>query len=122
MLLPLLTGCQQPTGDAAAVIAGAMKTVDGVAVQPTDESERPTALLTDASDIYRVCSSRPQRLLPSQVAKQERSTGKASGCCPPNHRSTHQNHFCGTGRTESAPFCFVASRDYYIIALRRILR
>ena len=32
-------------------------------------------MLTDASQIYRVCSSRPQRILPSQGSKTEKFCG-----------------------------------------------
>ena len=121
ILVSLLTGCQQGT-EVAAVIKEATKAETSSCVQPSNESQRQAALITDASDVYRVCSSRPQWLLPSQSAKQERGTGKTSGCQPFHSHRSHQKHFCRTGRTESAPFCFVASRDYYIIALRRILR
>ena len=36
------------------------------------------ATLTDATSLYRVCSSRPQRILPTHVSKTERTVNRLS--------------------------------------------
>ena len=79
------------------------------------------ATLTDATSLYRVCSSRPQRLLPTQGSKTERTT---------NPCSFVRNHIVkplqflhdSRRRQETAPFCLSASCLYYVIALRHIIR
>ena len=81
------------------------------------------ATLTDASQIYRICSSRPQRILPTQGSKTERTTTPFGGLAIRQHNvkplySYHDSR-C---RLETAPFCQSASCDYYVIALRHIIR
>ena len=80
------------------------------------------ATLTDATQLYRVCSSRPQRFVPTQ------GSGSGRTFCPctafVRRYIVKPLHFLHDGRIrlESAPFCTSASRDYYIIALRHIIR
>ena len=81
------------------------------------------ATLTDASQLYRICSSRPQRVLPVQGAKTDRSVNTFGNFAIRQHRvkplySYHDSR-C---RLETAPFCMPASSDYYVIALRHIIR
>ena len=120
-LSPLLTGCSGGTGTTPATID---KMADGesACVQPSSDGSQQAALLTDASDIYRICSQRPQRLIHSQTPNQKRSSGKSNGYVHVNTHSSHKKFFSSQSRMETAPFCFAASRQYYIIALRRILR
>ncbi len=90
--------------------------------QQYDQRQQQEAILADARDSYRVCNTRPQRLLPSQGAKQERTSGKQPCDLHYHKHYSLKRIFGGRARTETAPFSFVVSRDYYIIALRRILR
>lgn len=80
------------------------------------------ATLTDASQIYRICSSRPQRILPSQGSKTERTPTPLAHFAIRQH---HTNPLCSYHdsrcRRETAPFSLSASRDYYVIALRHII-
>ena len=81
------------------------------------------ATLTDASQLYRICSSRPQRILPVQGAKTDRTVNTFGNFAIRQHRvkplySYHDSR-C---RLETAPFCMPASSDYYVIALRHIIR
>lgn len=90
--------------------------------QQYDHRQQQEAILSDASNSYRVCNTRPQRLLPSQGAKQERTSGKQPCILHYQKHQSLKRTYGRRERKETAPFCFVASRDYYIIALRRILR
>ena len=81
------------------------------------------ATLTDASQLYRVCSSRPQRILPSQGSKTERTITLFGNFALRQHIVKHFNsYYDSRSRQETAPFCMSASRDYYVIALRHIIR
>ena len=81
------------------------------------------ATLTDASQIYRICSSRPQRVLPTQGAKAERTITPFGSFAVRQHILTHlYSYYDSRCRRETAPFCMSASCDYYVIALRHIIR
>ena len=81
------------------------------------------ATLTDASQLYRICSSRPQRILPTQGSKTERSvTPFGSLAMRQHHVKPLKSYYDSRCRLETAPFCLSASSDYYVIALRRIIR
>ncbi|UPS44107.1 hypothetical protein M1D30_11100 [Prevotella sp. E15-22] len=81
------------------------------------------ATLTDASQLYRVCSSRPQRILPSQGSKTERTITPLGSFALRQHIVKQLNFFYDSRcRQETAPFCMSASCDYYVIALRHIIR
>lgn len=80
------------------------------------------ATLTDASQIYRICSSRPQRIMPTQGAKTERTITPCSSQARQQHVKPLHSFFDSRYRRETAPFCLSASRDYYVIALRHIIR
>lgn len=79
------------------------------------------ATLTDATSLYRVCSSRPQRLLPTHGSKTERT---ANPCGFVRRHIVKPIHFLHDSRRrlETAPFCLSASCLYYVIALRHIIR
>ena len=81
------------------------------------------ATLTDASQIYRICSSRPQRVLPTQGSKTER-TNTPFGCSVIRRHIVKPlySYYDSRCRVETAPFCTSASSDYYVIALRHIIR
>ena len=81
------------------------------------------ATLTDASQLYRVCSSRPQRILPSQGSKTERTITPFGSFAQRQRIVKHlYSHYDSRCRKETAPFCMSASCDYYVIALRHIIR
>ena len=81
------------------------------------------ATLTDASQIYRICSSRPQRILPSQGSKTGRTITPFGNFAVRQHIVKHFNSYYDSRcRLETAPFCLSASCDYYVIALRHIIR
>ena len=90
----------------------------------TPQRQQPhEATLTDASQLYRVCSSRPQRILPSQGPKTERTIPPFGGFAQRQHIVKRlYSHYDSRCRKETAPFCMSASCDYYVIALRHIIR
>ena len=102
----------------------------GIALQPMEstvmvplQQHHHEATLTDASQIYRVCSSRPQRILPSQGSKTERTITPLGSFALRQHIVKQLNFFYDSRcRQETAPFCMSASCDYYVIALRHIIR
>ena len=118
-LLSLLTGCQQEREVLAEVQMESAGS--GSSVQSAGDRQKHMAMLTDTRDLYRICTTRPQRVLPSQGA-QQRTNGKSAFAVRPVYVPPSNTYYDSRCRMESAPFCFVASRDYYIIALRRILR
>ena len=101
-----------------------------IPLQPTEstvmvplQKHHHEATLTDATQLYRVCSSRPQRILPSQGSKTERTITPFSNIALRQHIVKHFNsYYDGRCRKETAPFCMSASCDYYVIALRHIIR
>ncbi len=81
------------------------------------------ATLTDASQLYRICSSRPQRILSSQGSKTERTITPFGSFAQRQRIVKHlYSHYDSRCRKETAPFCMSASCDYYVIALRHIIR
>ena len=101
-----------------------------IPLQPTEstvmvplQKHHHEATLTDATQLYRVCSSRPQRILPSQGSKTERTITPFSNFALRQHIVKNFNsYYDGRCRKETAPFCMSASCDYYVIALRHIIR
>ncbi|MBR1932964.1 MAG: hypothetical protein IJ841_04680 [Prevotella sp.] len=122
--LTLLSGCQgrHEAGHEADHRPTLPKADRETLWQQYDQRQQQGAILTDARQSYRVCNTRPSRLLPSQGAKQERTSGKQPGVLRYHYHQPLKRLFGGRARTETAPIRFVASRFYYIIALRRILR
>ena len=92
------------------------------AVMAPQKQHHREATLTDASQLYRVCNSRPQRVTPTQGAKSNRTTSPYNVFVRQHIvKSLHIFHD-SRHRLETAPFCVSASRDYYVIALRHIIR
>ena len=86
------------------------------------QQQHHEATLTDATQLYRICSSRPQRILPTQGSRSERTLTPAFNFIR-QHIVKPLHSYCDSRcRQESAPFCLSASCDYYVIALRHIIR
>ena len=90
-------------------------------VTPQKQHHRE-ATLTDASQLYRICSSRPQRINPTQGGKTNRTTNMCGGVVRRHIVKPFKSFHDSRCRLETAPFCLSASRDYYVIALRHIIR
>ena len=92
-------------------------------VAPQQHQPRMEATLTDATQIYRICNSRPQRIVPTQGSKTERTiTPYSSSAIRTYIAKTLYSYYDSRCRLETAPFCMSASCDYYVIALRHIIR
>ena len=118
----LLTTLMGRQGDAIGQKPGSELPQKAVAAVMTPQDTRHhEATLTDASNLLRICSSRPQRVLPSQGSKTER-TIHTGGAARRNIVKPLHNLHDSRRRLETAPFCMSASCDYYVIALRRIIR
>lgn len=91
-------------------------------IAPKQDRRDNVAVLSNTRGTYRLNNTRPQRLLPTYWPNLGKTQGKHG------IRSFHQRsnpfklHYDGRRRQETAPFCSSASSDYYIIALRRIIR
>ena len=90
-------------------------------VTPLKQHHRE-ATLTDASQLYRICNSRPQRISPTQGGKTNRTTSMCGGVVRRHIVKLFKSFHDSRCRLETAPFCLSASRDYYVIALRHIIR
>ena len=89
-------------------------------VIPQDDRHHE-ATLTDATSLYRVCSSRPQRIVPSHCSKTERNYSPC-GFARYQFVKPLNTLYDTRRRLETAPFCLSASCHYYVIALRHIIR
>lgn len=81
------------------------------------------AVLSDATHLYRLCTSRSQRVQPSHGVNGHRLSGKS----PAGGRFTFVSSqiyrfLTGDCRLKTAVMRFFVSRDYYVIALRHIIR
>ena len=96
------------------------KSTDRIYEDTVEPAQRQTALITDTSQNIRLCNTRPQRILPSYTTKPTHLLG----------RNTFQNkfyslHFRGIDRyltKVTTPIPSSAACDYYVIALRQIIR
>ena len=117
LLLIVLQNHQQPAVQAQK----ATRQTQTAVMAPQKEHHRE-ATLTDASKLYRICTSRPQRINPTQGSKTERTTSTGGSVASRNIVKSFYTFYDSRRRQETAPFCLSASRDYYVIALRHIIR
>lgn len=77
------------------------------------------AVIANAQDLVRICSSRPQRILPSYFGKPERNFSRLLLI---RHVKPLKNPLAEwTHKADSAPFLPAVSCDYFVYALRRLL-
>ena len=82
----------------------------------SQHNQHHEATLTDASILYRICSSRPHRI------QSERSQSSALHLVRRHIDGLLHSYFDSRCRKEAAPYCQPSSCDYYVIALRHIIR
>ena len=85
-----------------------------------EPAQRQTALITDTSQTVSLCNTRPQRIIPSFTAKPTHLLGRNTF-----HKRFYSLHFQGINRyltTVTTPIPSSAACDYYVIALRQIIR
>lgn len=90
--------------------------------QIPNQQQHHEATLTDAAQIYRICSSRPQRILPSQEFRHDRVWASFYGSSRRHIINLLYSFHDSRWRLKSSPFCLHVSCDYYVIALRHIIR
>ena len=91
-------------------------------VMSPQRQQRHDATLTDATQLYRICSSRPQRILPTHGSRSERTLTPPFSVVRQHIVKPLHSYFDSRCRLETAPFCLSATCDYYVIALRHIIR
>lgn len=79
------------------------------------------AALTDVTLLYRICSSRPQRILPTHGSRSKRALTPTFNLIWYIVKPLH-SYFDNRCRQESAPFRMSSTCDYYVFALRHIIR
>lgn len=84
------------------------------------QNDNQEATLTDASHLYRICNSRPGRLIPSWNLTFQGEQNKPSFYYNKFYESFLLN-FRGRKRQESAPFHFDVASRYYVICLRHLV-
>lgn len=92
------------------------------AVMTAQKGHQREATLTDASHLYRICSSRPQRMVSTHGSKPGRIINLCGGFVRRHIVKPLNILYDSRRRLETAPFCLSVSRDYYVIALRHIIR
>ena len=105
-----------PSGEQGAAAPHELRSLDD------SRKEHAAAQLRDARGVLHVFGSRSQRVQPttSQGSNPHRTAARVQTFL--RHRSfDHQHRFGKKVRRETSPFCFAASRHYYVIALRRLL-
>lgn len=124
LMLPVVVQSWQGA-DVQRTVAGqpvaAVSGQEAPVVQAPSDHYPHAAVLTDGRGLYRVCNTRPQRVLPHYGSQHERGTGRTVLAL---HQTVKlfQSLYDGRCRRESAPFCSAASCRYYVYALRHILR
>ncbi|MBQ7471337.1 MAG: hypothetical protein IJS97_02795 [Prevotella sp.] len=114
----LTVHCSRQEDGVAPMIEQEQRTATITTPQETHHHE---AILTDANNLYRICSSRPQRLLPTLGSNKVR-TANPCGFCRVHIVKPIQHLYDSRCRLETAPFSMSASCHYYVIALRHIIR
>ena len=89
-------------------------------VAPQDNRHHE-ATLSDASNLYRVCNTRPQRIIPTYGSHSKRAISQ-SGLALRKIVEPLKSLYDTRRRLETAPFSLAASCDYYVLALRHIIR
>ena len=96
------------------------KNKDRIYEDTIEPAQRQTALITDTSQTVRLCNTRPQRILPTFTAKLTHLLSQNTF-----HNKFYSLHFQGIDRyltTVTTPIPSSAACDYYVIALRQIIR
>ena len=119
LLQTLLMGCRQQTETPAEITSAA--TADGAStVQQAGDPLQQAAVLSDARQLYRICTTRPQRVLPTQGSQQQRTSGKASCAVRTIFHQSFHRFYDGRYRTETAPFRF-ADFTYHVASELKLL-
>ena len=92
------------------------------AVMAPQQHTHHDAVISDATQLYRICTSRPQRITPTQSSQPERLFNSLCTFSLRHIVKPFEYIYDSRTRLETSPSCVSASRDYYVIALRHIIR
>lgn len=106
-------------GDNKSVCQSTEQSQASVAILQTEHHEEAT--LTDSTQLYRICSSRPQRVVPSNGHKSERTYEPCNVLARRKIVAPLNILYDSRRRQETTPFCMSVSRKYYVIALRHLI-
>ena len=122
----LLVGCQDHQNPDNGIIASesfmmpsSRESNDSLHETGVNDPAPPAAILQNNRLSLRIFQVRHQRVIPSQCNTHNRLTGRQS--IPSYKRIINLRHD-GRRRQETSPFRTFASSDYYVIALRNIVR
>ena len=115
----VLLAMAMPTCATASITHENAKRHDTLCDGDKKEHQRGVATFNDATSSLRLCLTRPSRLLPTTGPAPGKQSVRLWSSLNPTLVSNPLN--CHSCRKESTPFPTAASREYYIIALRRIL-
>ncbi|MBQ9667682.1 MAG: hypothetical protein IJV45_02895 [Prevotella sp.] len=118
--LVLLFSGQTAEGARPAGETATCGTIEGKKQDPPAQA----ATLSDATEGYRLSTTRPQRVVPTNIVSSQRTSGKHTHGDGDRLRQQYSRfkNFGDWPRQLSLPLRPFVSRYYYIIALRRILR
>ena len=126
-LFLLLTGCQDQdfiatdnTNIEIALLPSTSESNGSLKETGVNDPAPSVAIIRDTRDAFRINHVRPQRLVPTQGNAGKRLLGKHP-LFSINQRIIHLRHD-GRRRLETSPFRTYVSSDYYVIALRHIVR
>lgn len=83
------------------------------------QSQEPHQLIS-SEGIFRVCSTRSWRVLPTHASKQSKGSGRTTFVRHSRHTYSYF-YYKGRHNIKNTPFRPVVSCDYYIYALRHII-
>jgi hypothetical protein len=91
-------------------------TLHGISIS---DQQQPSATLTDASNIYRICNARPQRILPVYGTNSHQTASRMQS----HYLLFVSNLYSFTGKysLREASFFTKASSRYYVYTLRHII-
>lgn len=126
LALLLLTGCQDQQNSCIDDIASksflmpsSRESNDSLHETGVNDPPPPAAILQNNRLSFRIFQVRPQRLIPSQGCTYNRLTGRQPISIFKKFINLRHD---GRRRQETSPFRTFASSDYYVIALRHIVR
>ena len=123
VLLTAILSCSAKVGDCHRLEGADSFQKEKIAsIAPKQDRRDNVAVLSKSRGSYRLCNTRPQRLLPTSFTNFGKTQGKHGIHSFHRRSNPFKLHYDGRRRQETAPFCSAASCDYYVIALRRIIR
>lgn len=114
LLLTILLGCPDSISASNGNTQEKLIPVERV----TDNGKATNAVIVDAQNLVRICSSRPQRVVSLSIGKPGRIWVRNPHLL---HDDPLQNHLAEwVTKSHTSPFLPAVSSDYFVFALRRL--